>query len=223
MSANLPLVWIRAAFGVVATLALGSPVQAQNLRLPFRGRWFVLQGGDTPNVNQHMALRAQWFGIDFGKVGGPSGRELAPGEPRRSEDFYSWDEPVLSPAAGVVVAVENDQPDNPLGTKDPEHPAGNHVVIQTASERFVFVAHFRRGTVAVKVGDSVRPGDRLARCGNSGNSDFPHVHLHVQDARTLNAGNGLNPVFEHMNVELTGKSFEDVAWPLIRGLFVSPH
>jgi hypothetical protein len=45
----------------------------------------------------------------------------------------------------------------------------------------------------------------------------------VQDARILNEGNGVNQVFEHADVELTGKSFADVTWPMIRGLFVSPH
>jgi hypothetical protein len=45
-------------------------VHAQDLTLPFQGRWFVAQGGDTPNVNHHMAVQAQWYGIDFAKVGG---------------------------------------------------------------------------------------------------------------------------------------------------------
>jgi hypothetical protein len=29
------------------------------LHLPFNGRWFVMQGGDTPNVNAHMMSPAQ--------------------------------------------------------------------------------------------------------------------------------------------------------------------
>ena len=75
----------------------------------------------------------------------------------------------------------------------------------------------------MKTGDHVTRGQFLGRCGNSGNSDFPHIHLHVQDQPTLNMGNGINPVFSDINVELNGKLFENVAWPLIRGLFVVPH
>jgi len=210
-----------AAFAGIASLVSGG--SSERLSLPFRGRWFVMQGGDTPNVNQHMSVRAQWFGVDFARVDGPSGRALSPGEPRRSEDFYSWNEPVLSPAEGTIVALDDRQPDNPLGVKDPIHPAGNHVVIQTAPDRFVFVAHLRSGSVEVAAGRKVRRGDRLGRCGNSGNSDFPHIHVHVQDSRTLDEGNGINPLFEHADVELTGKIFADVTWPMIRGLFVSPH
>jgi len=202
-------------------LLVGCPVSAQDLRLPFNGRWFVMQGGDTPNVNQHMTVEAQAFGVDFAKVGGASQRQLALGTPTKVEDFFSWGEPVLAPADGTVVSVVNDRPDNPLGTKDAEHPAGNCLVIRVAEERFVYLAHMQRGSVSVKVGDTVKRSQRLGLCGNSGNSDFPHIHLHVQDTPDLNAGRGQNPIFGAINVELTGKQFTGVTWPLIRGLFVS--
>lgn len=202
-------------------LSCCSTAAAQDLQLPFNGRWFVMQGGDTPNVNQHLSQPAQAFGVDFAKVGGASQRQLAPGTPTKVEDFYSWGEPVLAPIDGEVVSAENSRPDNPLGTKDAAQPAGNHVVIRRADGRFVFLAHMQQGSVSVKAGDAVRRGQRLGLCGNSGNSDFPHVHLHVQDTPELNAGRGVNPVFGPINVELTGKQFSQVVWPLIRGLFVS--
>lgn len=202
-------------------LTCSAEVTAQELQLPFNGRWFVMQGGDTPNVNQHVSMPAQAFAVDFAKVGGVAGRQLAPGTPRKVEDFYSWGEPVLAPADGTVVSAENDRPDNPLGQKDPTHPAGNHVVIKLADGRFAFLAHMQKASVAVKAGDSVRRGQRLGLCGNSGNSDFPHIHLHVQDTPDLNVGRGINAVFGPIDVELTGKQFVQVTWPLIRGLFVS--
>jgi len=111
----------------------------------------------------------------------------------------------------------NDRPDNPLGTKDAESPGGNHVVLKLAERRFVFLAHMQRGSVPVKPGDAVRRGQRLGVCGNSGNSDFPHVHLHVQDTPDLNKGRGQTAVFGPINVELSGKQFPGVSWPLIRG------
>ena len=201
-------------------LLVGCSASAQGLQLPFDGRWFVMQGGDTPNVNHHMTVTAQAFGVDFAKVGGPSQRQLAIGTPSRVEDFFSWGEPVLSPAEGTVVSVVNDCPDNPLGAKDAEHPAGNYLVIGIAEGRFVCLAHMQRGSVSVKAGDAVKRGQRVGLCGNSGNSDFPHIHLHVQDTPDLNIGRGQNPIFDAINVELTGKQFTGVTWPLIRGLFV---
>lgn len=199
-----------------------SAAQAEDYHLPFNGRWFVMQGGDTLNVNQHMSVRAQWFGLDFARVGGPSQRELArTASPARAEDFYSWGEPVLAPADGDVVAVVDALPDNPLGVKDSGHPAGNHVVLAVAPGRFVVLAHFQRGTLGVKAGQHVKRGEVLGKCGNSGNSDFPHVHMHVQDTADFNAGNGQNATFANVDVELSGKRFENVTWPLIRGLFVA--
>ena len=40
------------------------------------------------------------------------------------------------------------------------------------------------------------------------------------DTPTFNAGTGQNIVFTGMNVEMTGKQFRRVDWPVIRGLFV---
>ena len=68
--------------------------------------------------------------------------------------------------------------------------------------------------------ETVVPGHQIGLCGNSGNSDYPHMHLHIQDTVELNRGAGQNPVFGLINVELTGKTFRN-EWPLVRGLFVS--
>lgn len=211
------------SFKPVAASSDAAPKEHQaELSLPFRGRWFVAAGGDTPNVNHHMNVRAQWYAIDFMKVGGPSQRELAKTDGLANENSYSWGESVLSPCAGEVVGVVNGLPDNPLGKKDAKNPAGNHVVIKIAPDRYVFVAHLQRNSVKVKAGDRLVSGQEIGKCGNSGNSDAPHVHLHIQDQPILNQGEGQNIFFKGINVELTGKIFEKVDWPLIQGLFVWP-
>jgi hypothetical protein len=170
------------------TCAHGAVAQNLSLRLPFDDRWFVAQGGDTPNVNHHMRSRAQAYGIDFAKVGGPKQRELTRRTPAAVADFYAWGAPILAPADGEVVAVVNDRPDNPIGVKDTTNPAGNHIVLRIAANRYVFLAHAQRGSITVEPGASVQRGMPIAACGNSGNSDFPHIHLHIQDAPTLGAG-----------------------------------
>ncbi len=204
-----------------AFLTLVLKLSAQEFQLPFNGRWFVAQGGDTLNVNQHMRVRAQWYGIDFLKVGGTSQRVLVKTTGAKMEDYYSWGEAVLAPIAGEVASVVDGLPDNPLGTKDAKNPAGNHVVIKVSTNRFVFIGHFQKGSVAIKAGDKIKSGQLLGKCGNSGNSDAPHVHMHMQDTAKLNEGFGQNMIFKSINVELTGKKFENVDWPLICGLFVS--
>ena len=202
-------------------LLAGTQVAADNLSLPFNDRAFVVAAGDTLNVNPHVADPAQFYGIDFAQVGGPSGHELTRGGATSVEDFFCWDRPVIAPAAGVVVSVVDDLADQPLGSKDPKNPAGNHVVIQIGEALFLFLAHLKQDTVTVKPGEGVRRAQAVGLCGNSGNTDFPHIHLHIQDSPIFNSGTGQNPIFGPIDVELTGKRFEAVTWPLISGLFVS--
>jgi hypothetical protein len=44
----------------------------------------------------------------------------------------------------------------------------------------VLLAHLQPGSLAVAPGAWVSPGMLLARCGNSGRSPQPHIHLHLQ-------------------------------------------
>ena len=208
---------------VLGLLVLSLHVQAIELRLPFNGRWFVAQGGDTLNVNDHMKVRAQWYGIDFMKTGGPNQRSLAKTTGTAVEDFYSWGAEVLSPVAGEIVSTIDSFPDNPLGTKDTKNPAGNHVIIKADEHTFVFLAHMQKGSIKVKTGDHVDAGQVLGLCGNSGNTTAPHIHMHIQEAPTFNEGAGQNPIFHAIDVDLTGKHFAQVDWPVIRGLFVEQN
>ncbi len=58
---------------------------------------------------------------------------------------------------------------------------GNHVVIETDDGACVLLAHLQRHTLCVKHGDVVEIGDLIGRCGNSGNTSEPHVHIQAMD------------------------------------------
>jgi murein DD-endopeptidase MepM/ murein hydrolase activator NlpD len=58
---------------------------------------------------------------------------------------------------------------------------GNHVILEIEKDRFVLLAHLMKGSVAVAEGAQVHAGQLIARCGNSGNTSQPHLHLQVQD------------------------------------------
>ena len=62
-----------------------------------------------------------------------------------------------------------------------DHPAGNHLVLQTGEEEFVYLAHMQNGSIQVAVGDAVNAGDLLGLTGNSGNSSEPHLNTHAQN------------------------------------------
>ena len=53
----------------------------------------------------------------------------------------------------------------------------------------------RPGTVRVKVGESVHAGDLIGHVGNSGSSEEPHLHFHIDDEPSFLAGHGVPYAF----------------------------
>jgi murein DD-endopeptidase MepM/ murein hydrolase activator NlpD len=51
--------------------------------------------------------------------------------------------------------------------------------------------HLHTGSIAVKVGDVVKAGTRLARIGNTGPSMGPHLHFGLSDKPDLFSGRSL--------------------------------
>lgn len=202
---------------VIASIARVASAQA--VQLPSHERLFVLQGGDTPNVNIHALVPSQAFAVDFAVAGGDSGRELAGGAQTSISDFFCFGSAVVSPATGSVAGTLDSLPDNPLGTHDTVHPLGNHVIVKDGN-RFIYIAHLQRGSVRVEVGAAIEAGTVIGACGNSGNSDFPHIHVHATHSANLGEDVGLNLRYGPMNVDLAGDHFTSVFWPLLRGLWL---
>jgi hypothetical protein len=147
------------------------------LDLPVRGTWLAGHAGASKLTNVHTTHR---YAIDVLKLG-PDGR-LVDGSDGVVINWYGYDEPVYAPANGQIVQVVNDLACGPIGNRDRENPAGNHVVIDIGDDRQVLLAHLKAGSVAVKEGAYVAAGTLIGRVGNSGNSEAPHLHLHVQNA-----------------------------------------
>jgi hypothetical protein len=144
---------------------------------PFRGRWKASGCGPDAAKNHHLAARDQWFALDFSRVDGESlGSEI------------------LSPVDGVVAYVEDGHPDvrpqRYFRKPNVRSPAGNYVAIEAAGDSpvFVLLCHLQRGSVRVGVGATVRVGDVLGLCGNSGNTSRPHLHIHAQDRAKFAVG-----------------------------------
>jgi hypothetical protein len=147
------------------------------LDLPVRGTWLAGHAGATTFTNLHTTHP---YAIDILKLG-PDGR-LMDGSDLVVTNWYGYDEPVYAPADGQIVEVVDDLPCRPIGNGDTVHPAGNHVVIDIGNDKQVLLAHLVAGSVAVEEGEYVTSGALIGRVGNSGNSEAPHLHLHVQSA-----------------------------------------
>ncbi|MPZ56831.1 MAG: peptidoglycan DD-metalloendopeptidase family protein [Rhizobiales bacterium] len=171
------------------------------LRLPFAGEWFVFWGGRSVMKNYHAAAPDQRFAYDFlvAREGGTHS-----GDPSSNQSYFCFGEPILAPGDGTVVAVEGSIADNIPAQMNYRPSLGNHVIIDHGNGEHSFLAHLQRGSVQVKLDDTVRSGNRLGRCGNSGRSSEPHLHYHLQTTPRFRAGEGLPAQF--LDYQADGKT-----------------
>ncbi|AWR87817.1 M23 family metallopeptidase [Meiothermus taiwanensis] len=156
--------------------------QRTRYTLPFTGVWWVANGGPDPSTSHSWELIGQRYAYDF-VILDESGKSYRQ-DGRRIEDYYAFGAPVLAPADGMVVAVQNRHRDCPWpGVIDPLAWSilGNYVVIRHNEGEYSLLAHLRRGSVRVRPGDRVLRGQVIGACGNSGHSTEPHLHFQVQD------------------------------------------
>lgn len=165
------------------------------LWLPFEGMWYTAWGGDEAYLNKHVQSANQRFAFDFLKV--ENGELLKSGTREENSDFYTFGARILSPGKGIVIKAVDNVQDNVLGQVNENAPPGNHVVIDHENGEFSFLAHFKNGSIKVKEGDKVEPGDLLGLAGNSGRSEVPHLHYHLQTGKEYNEGEGLPVQFQN--------------------------
>jgi murein DD-endopeptidase MepM/ murein hydrolase activator NlpD len=158
------------------------------VRLPLDGPVTVAWGGATRDVNYHVGSPAERWAYDLLVTLDGSSHE---GGGRAVSDYYAYNQPVRAPAAGRVVAIHDGEPDAEPGEPDRDRRGGNFVVIEVGPDQFLFLVHLKARSIRVQPGQQVRPGEVVARVGNSGNSTEPHVHLHLQDTAVPQAGQGI--------------------------------
>ncbi len=168
----------------------GEPVR---LAFPLRGGTFaVASGGSHPLLNPHLeppprararGWLAQSHAVDLVALNrwGMRARGL---QPASLDDYAVFGAAVVAPCDGGVVDAVDGLPDRVPPASDPDHLAGNHVVLACRDARgepfWVLLAHLRSGSVQVAAGEDVRVGDPIGRVGNSGKTTEPHLHVHAQ-------------------------------------------
>lgn len=173
---------------------------------PLRGSGYVAADGCCDSIRHVRALLAidgkfhlaQRFAIDWEQIDGA--KTLVRGDLKVPANYHIYGKPILAVADGTVVATRNDLKDQVPGALPPNLPLdeadGNFVILDIGSGHFVNYAHMRPGSVRVKLGDKVRRGEQIGEVGNTGNSQAPHLHLHVTDGASALAANGLPYVFD---------------------------
>lgn len=195
---------------------------------PVTGRWVALNSpaDKVPSHGTHGYGQSHAIDIVAEPEEGsrPPFRWLWP-VARPNRDFPAFDAPLVAVADGTVVHASDGQRDHLSRNSGPalaylmvlesslrdmvgaRRIVGNHVVLDLGDGVHAAYAHIRRGSLQVKAGDTVREGQVLARCGNSGNSTEPHVHFQLMDHPDLDVARGIPFTWRGVGVPGNGEAF----------------
>ena len=198
-----------------------SCVTKARLQLPLRGRILVYDGYDFLSHHRRQNYQMQdelkafgfvdntyRFGIDFIPVDA-SGR-LFRGDGSKIDEWFGWGMPVRAAGDGIVAAVRDDMPDNPLGSEDyPKkrlsedemNSDGNYVLIDHGTGEFSSTTHLKQGSAKVRKGDRVKAGQVIAAIGNSGATPVPHLHYELRTGWGVKGVRNLPPYFHGLRME----------------------
>ncbi|MED7820165.1 MULTISPECIES: urea transporter [unclassified Francisella] len=150
------------------------------INLPFSGEWHVYQG-----FNDKWTHKGKYqFAYDFVKK---ENTKTYIGDQNSLESYICFGESILSPVEGYIVDCRHDLIDNSIGNIDRANNWGNYITIKNHQGLFIKICHIMQFSLNVKVGDYVYINDALAKCGNSGHSPEPHIHIQVQNSIFHNA------------------------------------
>jgi murein DD-endopeptidase MepM/ murein hydrolase activator NlpD len=179
---------------------LGAPPPL--LRPPLRGSgWLAANGLSNPAHRRAIwtidgvSRIAQRFAIDWVMIG-PNGLPFHD-TPGVNAHYYGYGAEVLAVADGRVAGIKDGIPENAGSNPKLAVPitletiAGNHLILDLGGGRYALYAHLQPGSFKVKVGDRVEAGQALAKLGNSGHSDAPHLHFQVVDGDSNLAAEGV--------------------------------
>jgi hypothetical protein len=201
---------------MVGSLEVDAPEVAINrrpaivIRPPLQGNgWLATSACCKPNVHRDERIAidgvrietGETFAVDWAKV---KKDRLFDGDGKRVEQYYGFGEDVLAVADGTVVSIHDGMPDQTpfvfMVPKSKSDYGGNNVILEIAPNVFAWYAHLSQGSITVKVGDAVKAGTPIAKLGNTGPSEGPHLHLGLIDKPDPIAGRSLPFVFDSFTV-----------------------
>ena len=177
------------------------------LSLPVKGRFMVHDGHDFyahhRRLNtEHFAAKEVGLTQNFMRYSldiNPSNDhfDIFRSTGAKNEDWHAWGQPLYATGDGTVVDAADVEPDNIRGGESffnvgkvkaaPMQFYGNYLVIDHGNGEFSLLGHIQKGSLSVKVGDGVKRGQLVARIGNSGSSNNPHVHYELRTGKDLKA------------------------------------
>ncbi|MCF8381874.1 MAG: M23 family metallopeptidase [Bacteroidales bacterium] len=157
------------------------------IEFPFRnGTYLVTDGGNSEicrlmNYHFHSPFhkrkntnRSMIYATDIVKSV-DKGKKFLPPE---NTDYPIFSESIYCPMEGRIVMGVNDIEDNIPFCGNYPYNTGNTVVIKN-DNYCLLLGHLKRGSIVVKIGDTVSKNELIGECGNSGMSERPHLHMQL--------------------------------------------
>ncbi|MCH7700325.1 MAG: M23 family metallopeptidase [Planctomycetes bacterium] len=126
------------------------------------------------------------------------------------QDIFAWDfnmdlgTPVVAVAAGRVIFVVEDEPNNLDGAEPDSDTPANVVFIDHGDGLQSTYAHLDFSGVKPVAGQFVAPGQCIALSGNSGFSTGPHLHYEMLDPSQTSVPSGFSEVSRPDGIALEG-------------------
>lgn len=218
------LVWAAIALGALCVvLTYFVPrflphVQSRSVLAPVAGRWQAVNSPASAVPSHGVRAYGQAYAIDlvYDDVHAPR-PEFGRAMMSDPNGYPAFGQPVYSMISGTVVRASGWRRDHRARSNawgvvymmiegalrelgGPGFVVGNHVVIRGDEGVYAVVAHLKRGSLTVSVGEHVAAGDLIGHCGNSGNSSEPHVHAQLMDRASFWRGQGLPMGFSNITV-----------------------
>lgn len=165
---------------------------------PVFGNWHISQG-----CNGSYTHRGEWKDAWDFVILSTDGKQFK-NDGEVVEDYFCYNKPVMAPSDGTVEAIVNDVDDNLIGDANLEHNWGNSIVIHHGHQLYTQISHLRRNSFKVKKGDTIKKGDIIASCGNSGRSPYPHIHFQIQSTPFVGSKTMDYPL-SHFIIDKNGK------------------
>jgi hypothetical protein len=185
------------------------------LSLPFKqGKWFYTAESHKNSrfITQGTPTYPQRFAIDWAYI--EDSGAFVKGDITINESYPTYGQELLAVADGIIVDIKNDIPDNVPEQIDVkitrETVCGNYLILDIGNDIYAVYAHLIPNSFKVTAGERVTKGQVVGLLGNSGNSDGPHLHFHLETKSPMVlGGEGIPYHFEKFN-QLKTYSFEEL-------------